>query len=154
MSAGFWIQRAGLRTPPLASRDSTGTAAARRLKRVAAAQRDLTAAGTAFSEASFSVPPLAAGRPDQSGGGWAKQKVTDLAALVDLGACGLSKDSPSSPSSSHTCQPPRNGASANSAPSAASSVATPGSRPASNPPDNVAALAKSHLTLGDAMNSY
>jgi hypothetical protein len=47
---------------------------------------------------------------------------------------GPSKDSPSSRSSSPTCPPPRNGASANSTPSATCSAATPGYRPASNPP--------------------
>ena len=44
--------------------------------------------------------------------------------------------SPTSRSSSPTCPPPPNGASANSTPSATSSTAAPGSRPASNPPDN------------------
>jgi hypothetical protein len=52
---------------------------------------------------------------------------------------GPSKDSPSSRSSSPTCPPPRNGASANSTPSATSSVATPRSRPASNPADKTPA---------------
>jgi type I restriction-modification system DNA methylase subunit/predicted DNA-binding transcriptional regulator AlpA len=53
-----------------------------RLKRVAAAQHDLTGAGIALSEASFSVPPLVAGYSDQPGGEWPKRKVTDLAALI------------------------------------------------------------------------
>ena len=52
---------------------------------------------------------------------------------------GPSKDLPSSRSSSPTCPPPRNGASANSTHSATSSVATPGSRQASNPPDKTPA---------------
>jgi transposase len=46
------------------------------------------------------------------------------------------KDSPISPSSSPTCPPPPNGASASLAPSATCSTAMPGCHPASNPPDN------------------
>ena len=49
-----------------------------------------------------------------------------------------------SPSSSLTCPPPRNGASANSTPSATYSTATPGCRPASNPPDKPDATDPSH----------
>ena len=52
--------------------------------------------------------------------------------------------SPSSRSSSPTCPPPPNGASANSTPSAPCSTATPGCHPASNPPDNAATPGPSH----------
>ena len=61
-------------------------------------------------------------------------------------AGGPSTGSPTSPSSSLTCPPHINGASANSTPSAASSTATPGCPPDSNPPDNTTtpALTTSH----------
>jgi predicted DNA-binding transcriptional regulator AlpA len=53
-----------------------------RLKRVAAAERDRRAAGAAFSEASFSLPPLAAGRAGPPEDGWPVRKITDLATLI------------------------------------------------------------------------
>src|ERR1039457_4907950 len=63
-----------------------------------------------------------------------------------------SPDSPNSRSSSPTCPPPRNGASANSTPSATCSTATPGSRPPSNQPDHKPDHV-TPLTLGEYIRS-
>jgi type I restriction-modification system DNA methylase subunit/predicted DNA-binding transcriptional regulator AlpA len=52
------------------------------LERVTAAERDLRAAGAAFSGASFPLPPLAAGHADRSQDSWAIRKITDLATLI------------------------------------------------------------------------
>lgn len=52
------------------------------LERVAAAERDLRAAGAAFSEASFPLPPLAADHAGTPQDSWAIRKITDLATLI------------------------------------------------------------------------
>jgi type I restriction-modification system DNA methylase subunit len=53
------------------------------LERVRAAERDLRAAGSGFSGASFPLPPLAAaGHAGTSQDSWAIRKITDLATLI------------------------------------------------------------------------
>jgi hypothetical protein len=63
-----------------------------------------------------------------------RRSVRSRSPSVPPGAAGApSTASPTSPSFSPTCPPPRNGASPRSTPSAAFSAAPPGCRPASNP---------------------
>ena len=49
---------------------------------MAAAERELRAASAGFSQASFSIPPLASGRAGPLEDSWAIRKVTDLAKLI------------------------------------------------------------------------
>ena len=65
-----------------------------------------------------------------------------------------SPDSPNSRSSSPTSPPPRNGASANSTPSATCSTATPGYHPASNQPDKPAPPGPATSRRRHLVNSY